>query len=82
MAVESDYNTDWSKPIIREKQEEKIPYNKIAKFNYSEFKKDNIPLIRAQIETLLKKMIICPQMKPAYIQEINKIIKKERGEMK
>lgn len=82
MAVESEYNTDWSSPITREEQEEKIPYNKIAKFSYSEFKKDNISLIRTRIETLIGRMILCPQMKPAYIQEINKVIKKERGEIK
>lgn len=82
MAVENDYNTDWSKPISPKEQEGKISNNEITKFSYSEFKEDNIPLIRTRIETLIGKMILCPYMRPAYIQEINKVIKKEREEMK
>ena len=80
MAVESKSNINWSESDfnleiegIKNKKQE-IPYDRILKFSYEFFKQSRIPLIKARIETLVERMLTHPDKKPAYIQEINKLI--------
>lgn len=85
MAVESNHNINWSESGITLEDEdfdvERIPSNRVLKFRMESFKPNRIPLIKRRIQTLVEKMLACPNMRSAYILEINKLILYEKGEI-
>lgn len=85
MAVESNHNLNWSESGFTLEDEdldvEKTPSNRVLKFRIESFRPNRIPLIKRRIQTLLKRMLACPNMRSAYILEINKLILYEKGEI-
>lgn len=60
-------------------KEDEIPYSRVIPFCYDSFPPNRQKAIRFHIEKIIERILICPQMKPAYIHEINKIIIIEMG---
>lgn len=85
MAVESKNKKNWSKPNFdleyKDSKVQEIPYHRILNFSYETFKSNRIPLIKTRISTLVERMLVCPDKKSAYIQEINRLILFEMGKL-
>ena len=60
-------------------KEDEIPYSRVIPFCYDSFPPNRRKAIRFHIEKIIERILICPQMKPAYIHEINKILIIEMG---
>ena len=84
MAVESNHIINWSPGDIKggEEGSQEIPSDRVISFNFDSFKPERVKFIKVRMETLCSKILLCPSMRPAYIQEINKLILYEIGEKK
>lgn len=66
----------------RSKDEIYIPSDKILQFSYDEFKNGRRGLAQRQIENHFRQIQFNPKWCDTYIQQINKVIMYERGELK
>ena len=68
--------------IFKAKKEIYIPSDKILEFSYSEFKNGRRALARRQISNHFRQIKLNPRWCDMYIQQINRVIMYERGELK
>ncbi len=59
-----------------------VPSDEVLKFNYRSFRTGRVFFAKKQIDRLVSKIILHPEKKSYFIQEINKLILYELGENK
>ena len=82
MSIKSPKAMNWERTPSERIDIEEMHSDKVLKFSYASFKSERVYFAKKQIEQLISKMLICPEKKSYFIQEINKLILYELSENK
>lgn len=80
MSVRSPKTTSWKPHVSKKSEFAEIPKDKVLKFSYNSFKTGRAYLAKRQIDILVSKILLHPEKRSYFIQEINKLILYELGE--